>query len=153
MPTLDAADIARMYSETVNKLDSLSRSVREGKNVPEAANFAKFLQFSGYLKIFDLNPSSQKFFIVDPKEIRKRISDLIYDCGQWFNKTNTSPKYHASDIAEINAKLDQLIELAASPSGLGIEPTAPEPSRHSARRGRAKGPQAGQGVTPPGLIN
>ena len=98
-----------MYKETLSKLDTFSRSVREGKQVLEAADFARWLEFSGYLKIFDRNPCTDQFFEVRPQIIRKKISDLIQDCGEWFKSGKMSPKYHESDIAEINDKLDQLL--------------------------------------------
>jgi hypothetical protein len=141
---LELTHVYWMYKETVNKLDSLSRSVREGKNVHEAANFARWLEFSGYIKIFDLFPSDQKYLPVCSKTIRKKISDLIYDCGDWFKSNNISPKYHASDISEINSKLDQILKQQAGSSSVGIEPVSPLLSAHSARRNRAKGPRAGR---------
>lgn len=130
-----------MFKETVNHLDRLARSVREGKSVHEAANFARWLQFSGYLKIFDLNPSDEKYLTVTPKTIRKQIDNLIYDCGEWFRNNKVSPHYHSSDISEINSKLDLLLSQKSGPSDLGIEPPETLLALPSARQRRAKGTQ------------
>jgi hypothetical protein len=47
------------WKETVNRLDSLARDVCECKNVMEAANFARWLNFSGLIQLFEENPSSE----------------------------------------------------------------------------------------------
>ena len=103
-----------LWKETVNRLDSLARDVREAKNVAEASNFAHWLQFSGLLMLFRNNPSTTKHLEVDESMVRKKIDDLIYECGELFRGGKHDPKYAASDIAEINRKLDLLIAGGAS---------------------------------------
>ena len=142
-----------MYRETVNHLDRLARSVREGKEVHAAKDFCSWLQFSGFLRIFDYNPSTEKPFEVNPTALRKKLSDLLYDCGEWFRSNNISPKYSSSDISEINSKLDQLLAQKGDSSGLGMEPLEPLLVRTSARRKRAKGPQAGRTDAPRITVN
>jgi hypothetical protein len=98
----------KMYKETLNRLDELARSVREGKHVLEAKDFCSWLQFSGYCMALDLCSNTHKFLPVDGKAVRRKIDDLIYDCGEWLKSGKVIPKYAESDIAEINSKLDQL---------------------------------------------
>lgn len=119
-----------MWNETMNRLDSLARSVREGKRVLEAADFCRWLQFSGFVKVFDLFPESASEVIVlrvDSKAVRKKIDDLIFDCGEWFKEGKVSPKYAESDIAEINTKLDQLLKQ----KGDGMEGVKKKSPRHT----------------------
>lgn len=132
--------IHKMWAETMSRLNRLHRCVHEGKGVLEAKDFCSWLQFSGYCKVFDLCPSSDPNFIVDGKAVRKKIDDLVYDCGEWFRSGKVSPKYHESDIAEINKKLDRLLDrkkqdAAANDDGFGpqIFSRKPRSSRLSPR--------------------
>jgi len=104
------------WKETVNRLDSLARDVREAKNVMEASNFARWLDFCGMIQIFRDNPSTQKHLEVDADVVQKKVRDLIYECGELFRGGKADPKYAASDIAEINRKLDTLTMLANQPA-------------------------------------
>ena len=47
------ADLLWMASETFSFLDRLLGEVREGKNVLLASQFARWLEFSGLLKVFE----------------------------------------------------------------------------------------------------
>jgi hypothetical protein len=107
---LEAHTLAWTWKETVNRLDSYARDVREAKNVMEASNFARWLLFSGLIGIFEMNPSSTPHLIVDADAVTKKVKDLLYECGELFRGGKADPKYAASDIAEINRKLDTLLE-------------------------------------------
>src|ERR1017187_9060615 len=98
----ETANLHWIWNETVNRLDSLARDVREAKNVMEAANFARWLNFSGLIPIFRDNPSNQKHLQVDAAVVQRKIDDLIYECGELFRGGKADPKYAQSDIAEIN---------------------------------------------------
>ena len=142
---LTLTDYACMYRETVGKLDVLARSVREGKSIHEASNFARWLRFSGFLRIFEAHACSDPHFLVDPRSLDKKIADLLFDCGEFFRTNKVSPKYHESDIAEINHKLDQLLltaDLARPSSGMGVEPLPTKPRAVARRGGRAMGPRS-----------
>ena len=115
-----------MFRETMNRLERLHKSVRQGQQVLEAKDFCSWLQFSGYCKVFDLCPSKEKHFEVDGRAVRKKIDDIIYDCGEWFRSGKVSPKYAESDIAEINAKLDRLLDAKKFTDGLGAIENAAE---------------------------
>lgn len=112
---VDALELHWLWKETDNRLESLAQQVREIKNVAEAANFCRWLQFSGILKILERNP--QPFpLLVDGVGLRRKVNNLTYECGECFKAGKADAKYAASDMAEINRKLDSL--LAASPSAL-----------------------------------
>ncbi len=98
----------QMWRETDRFLDTLAESVREGKRVMEASNFCRWLQFSGVVSLLKENPSPSPLR-VDGEALRKKLDDLLYECGELFRGGKHDPKYAASDIAEINRKLDLLL--------------------------------------------
>jgi hypothetical protein len=104
----DSVTLHRLWAETTNRLDLLHRCVRENKRVLEAADFARWLQFSGLLNLFDAFPHPAPL-TVDARTVRKQISDVIFEAGELFRNGKSDPKYAASDIAEINRKLDALM--------------------------------------------
>lgn len=95
------AELRWIASETHFKLAALSREVREGKNVLYASQFARWLQFSGLVRLLEL--------VSDGVSIQKELGDLLFECGEIFKGGKVDPKYAASDIAEINRKLDLLL--------------------------------------------
>jgi hypothetical protein len=99
-----------IWNETVTRLDSFARDVREAKHVMEASNFARWLNFSGLVRVFNDNPSTQLHLEVDGALVQRKINDLLFECGELFRGGKADPKYAASDIAEINRKLDFLME-------------------------------------------
>jgi hypothetical protein len=105
-----------MWRETDRFLDSLAQSVREGKRVTEASNFARWLLFSGLLSFLQENKDPQSSLPFDPDALRKKADKLIYECGELFRGGKHDPKYAASDIAEINRKLDLLLSGSAGRS-------------------------------------
>ncbi len=91
-------------------LDRLAREVRENKNVMLASQFCRWLQFSGLVKILERLPAVKEPVPFDAKVLRKKVDDLLYECGELFRGGKADPKYAASDIAEINRKLDLLMK-------------------------------------------
>jgi hypothetical protein len=92
----------RLYHETERYLIELQRSVNEGKQVDEASNFCRWLQFSSISSILKFSSK------LDIKALEQRIKDIIYDCGQYYKGGKILPKYAASDISDIMAKVDAL---------------------------------------------
>lgn len=116
-------DIFILYRETVNFLDRLAGEVREGKNVMLASQFARWLQFSGLNKIFKENPSCRKNLEVNAGVVERKTEDLLFECGELFRGGKADPKYAASDIAEINRKLDLLMERVSESNGVELVST------------------------------
>lgn len=111
----DRVQLHVMWRETDRFLESLARDVRENKRVMEASQFCRWLNFSGFVKLLELNPQDAPLR-VDGKGLQKKLNDLIYDCGELFRGGKHDPKYAASDIAEINRKLDDLTQRLSPPS-------------------------------------
>lgn len=109
-PELDfRVNLHRIFIETDRRLELLAQSVRECKDVNEANNFARWLQFSGILKLLETHPQA-KPANVDGARLHRKASDLAYECGQLFRGGKADPKYTQSDIAEINRKLGVIAE-------------------------------------------
>ncbi len=112
-----------LWKETINRLDSLARDVRECKNVMEASRFARWVDFSGLIQVFELNPCAHEHCKVDAAAVQKRVNDLIFECGELFRGGKADPKYAESDIAEINRKLDSLTALVKADVPVTVIPT------------------------------
>jgi hypothetical protein len=115
--------LVQVYRETDRFLDDLLKCVREVKRVDEASRFARWLRFSGICTILEqnLNSSSSSLYSVDAKALRKKADELLYQCGELFRQNKANPTYAASDIAEINRKLDSLLA-AKQGESLGVSP-------------------------------
>jgi hypothetical protein len=101
------SELRWIASETHFKLAALSREVREGKNVLYASQFARWLEFSGLVRVLEL--------VSDGVSIQKELGDLLFECGELFKGGKHDAKYAASDIAEINRKLDLLLSQGGHP--------------------------------------
>lgn len=102
--SVSRAEMRWVASETHRMLDGLSRDVRECKNVMLASLYARWVQFSGLMVLLERGTGD--------KTVQKKVEDLLYECGELFRGGKHDPKYAASDIAEINRKLDMLLGCA-----------------------------------------
>jgi len=91
--------------QTENRLLVLQRDVAECKSVDEAANFTRWLRASGVLALLE-KFSTDGVLPVNGKNLRKLSEAILSDCGDLYRNGKATPRYAASDIAEINRKLD-----------------------------------------------
>jgi len=109
---LDSVSLHVMWRETNNRLDVMAARVREGVDVLAASEFARWLQFSGVLKM--LEGVEQPFPLpVRGRQLRKKADDLISDCGEWFSLHERSnyqphPSIPRTELERINATLTEL---------------------------------------------
>jgi hypothetical protein len=111
-------EIQQLASNSEKMLDSLARDVRECKNVYLVSVFVRWLQWSGVINIVNLGSETAG------KNLEKKLRDLIYECGEMQRGGKIDLKYSASDIAEINQKLDVLVLALAkkiSPADVAIQ--------------------------------
>jgi hypothetical protein len=95
----DTVTFWKIWSETDRRLDSLTRCVREGVQVDEASNFARWLRFSGILAL--LQPFEQDVPLpIRAAELRRKCEDLIYECGEWYRLHERSFKPRDSYISQ-----------------------------------------------------
>jgi len=91
--------------QTENRLAVLRKDVSECKSVDEAANFTRWLRASGVLALLE-RFSTDGVLPVDGKSLSKLSETILSDCGDLYRNGKATPRYAASDIAEINRKLD-----------------------------------------------
>jgi hypothetical protein len=108
----------RVVAETTRYLDGLARSVRECKRVDEASNFARWLQFSGVIELLQECPATS----ASAPALRSKAQNVVQACGQIYRGGKVKPQYDASDIAEINQKLNRLLRTLPTETVIDAEP-------------------------------
>jgi len=129
MPETLSVDFYVLARQTQNRLDVLARDVSECKSVDEAANFCRWLSSSGVLALLEKNPQPEPL-PVNGSALRKLAARILLECGDLYRQGKATPRYAASDIAEINRKLDILAAHAGgifAPTGAIPDTKATEP--------------------------
>jgi len=116
--SLDDVTLFQIYRESNSRIDVYASRIREGVGVLEASDFARWLQFSGIVKLIEAN-SIQKPFVVDGRALRKKTEDLIYECGEWFRLHENSnlkpdPAIPRTELERINASLATITQTLAT---------------------------------------
>ncbi|HLP78166.1 MAG TPA: hypothetical protein VK327_14760 [Candidatus Paceibacterota bacterium] len=107
----DLSSVHWLWRETDQRLDSLTKSVREGRGVAEASNFARWLQFSGLLKI--LKPfECERPLPVRVAALTLKMEQLISECNEWYALHERSNKPRDAYISQ--SKLDSIDERLAA---------------------------------------
>jgi len=95
----DTVTFWKIWSETDSRLDSLTRCAREGVQVDEASNFARWVRMSGILAL--LKPFEQEVPLpIRAAELCRKCEDLIYECGEWYRVHERSNKPRDSYISQ-----------------------------------------------------
>lgn len=103
--SFDLVNLHWLWRETVNSLDAYAKRVRECKDLLGAADFARFVRSSGLLKLFDAHESLGPFE-VSGASVRKKVSDLLFECGERMRSNKTEPLIALSELEAINRKLE-----------------------------------------------
>jgi len=72
--------VARVYSETSNRIEVLSRRVQEGRGVMEASEFCRWLLFSGIIQVLEQTPNPGPLK-VDGAHLRWKVEELLSVCN------------------------------------------------------------------------
>jgi len=109
---VDSVALHIMWRETNNRLDVLAARVREGTDVMSASEFARWLQFSGLLKVLESVEQGMPL-PVRGAELRRKAATLQEDCGEWFGKHEHSnvqphPSIPRTELERITATLKDL---------------------------------------------
>ncbi|HEY3856957.1 MAG TPA: hypothetical protein VGO67_21445 [Verrucomicrobiae bacterium] len=101
----------------MRQVESQRRRVRQGIQVEDAQDFARYLSMSGILDLMgenqELNPQLQKLFPYSSNELRQ-VVNLLYNecCEYWRGKTRdsegTAKGADRHDLESISLKLDKL---------------------------------------------
>jgi len=81
------------------------RRVRENKDVMAALDFARYVTWSGIIKVLDAN-ASESPLVVDGALIRWKCEELTRMCQERFRTGQSSPHVEQSELEAINRKLD-----------------------------------------------
>jgi len=101
-----------LWRETSTRLEVLQGRVNEGVDVDAASEFARWLRFTGLLKLLEQAPDDERL-PVKGHELSKRVDKLVADCGDWYAKyerSNIKPpaQIPRSELEAINAQLAEL---------------------------------------------
>jgi len=122
---LDKVILHILWRETANRIAVLQGRVNEGVDVDGASEFARWLRFSGLLKILESAPDDPRL-PCKGSLLTAQVETLVYDCGQWYanhERANRKPPAQVprSELESINAQLASLRETLAKLSPSTIE--------------------------------
>lgn len=111
--------LLRVYTETERYLASLGRAASEGRAIQEASNFNRWLQFSGVLRLLELNSDIDARFVT----LRKKADELQFICVPYLQGRNEKLPPSQSRVDEINDKVDFILSIIAK----DVTPALPVP--------------------------
>lgn len=100
-----SANIARIWRETSNRIESLDTAVQEGKKLEEALNFCRFVFWSGLLQLFRENPQPAPLK-VDGPFLEWRLKELQQKVQDRYRLNDGQPHIDETQLSAINRKLD-----------------------------------------------
>jgi hypothetical protein len=104
---IETANLHWIYRETMNRLKSYAGRVSEGRDVVAASEFARWLSFSGLIKLFDANPQSEPLK-VDGPFMRWSVEQLIQQCNERFRTNSADPNFKAAEFQSLHEKIDKV---------------------------------------------
>jgi len=102
---LTGLQLHKLWRETNNFVERLTKDVREVKNVNAASDYVRWLQWTGLLEIL-VAAESPMPLPVRGGELKLKVKKLLDACNDLYQDGKATPRYTESDIAEINRKLD-----------------------------------------------
>jgi len=101
----DSVQMHWMYRETLNRLAIHAKRVSEGKSLDEALDFTHYLQSSGLIKFFEVNPHPAPLK-VDGAFLRWRCRELQMAIRDRYRNHDVSSRVEPSELEAISRKLD-----------------------------------------------
>jgi hypothetical protein len=102
---IDNVQLHWIWRETINRVEVLSRRVAEGKDILAASEFARWLEFSGIVKLLEQNPNPAPLK-VDGAFLRWKCSDLLERCTAVSKAKDGVVRLDLSQLEDVNRKLD-----------------------------------------------
>jgi len=119
-----------LWRETNTRLDVLAGRVREGVDVLAASEFGRWLTWSGVLDLLESYEAGYPL-PCQGAELRKKVTALVADCGEWFkdhahSNTKPHPQIPKAELESIHEQLrainDTLATLSAVPKNGAVCP-------------------------------
>ena len=104
---VNSANLHRIWSETMGRLEAFSRRVSEGRDVIAASEFARWVFFSGLIQLCKEN-SQDGFFKVDGALLQWTCDQLIERCNERFRTNNLEPSFRAEEFQSLHDKIDRM---------------------------------------------
>jgi hypothetical protein len=116
-------NLARIWRETLTRLESLDVAVQEAKRLDEALDFTRFVFWSGLLQLFKENP--QPFPLkVDGPFLEWKCKELQSKVQERYRLNDGAPHIEETQLNAINRKLDIIAGHLQKFSPPVMEPTA-----------------------------
>jgi hypothetical protein len=98
--------VSVLFRETEGMVEHYEKMVREGKELSAAANFARYVRWSGLLKVFKANANDSIANRVDGALLEWRVEELQRMVQDRWKDPDAGPKFATSTIEGIEHKLD-----------------------------------------------
>jgi hypothetical protein len=95
----------QIYRETMNRLSSYSRRVAEGRDVMAASEFARWLNFSGIVRLLMSNPQDPPLK-VDGAFMQWTLDQLLEHCNERFRTNRNDPSFTPAEFQSLHDKID-----------------------------------------------
>jgi hypothetical protein len=83
MKSPSSVELHLMWKECDRMTERHAGRVREGTHVMAASEWARWMMFSGVVDLLEANDTTEPW-LVDGKGLRKKLTKLIDNCGEWF---------------------------------------------------------------------
>lgn len=115
-----------IWKETLQKVDSFSKRVAENVDVESAHEFARYLLWSGILKMLERNPQSEPLK-VDGAFLRWKANELERACTERWRLKDKDPHLSMLEVQSIHEKLNAIAGfLSKFPNPAPVVQPAPE---------------------------
>jgi len=120
---IDKVNLHVIWRETNTRVDVLRARVREGVDVMAASEFARWLQFSGVLRLLREQPYPLP---CRRAELTGKVEQLVAECGDWFANHERSnvqphPQIPRTELERISAQLNGLTAAVAKLTPSNVE--------------------------------
>jgi len=99
---LQAHHVNWLWRETKGRLELLDKRAREGKQVDEASEFARWVRFSGLRYVFEAFDESSW------RTLDKLVVQTLDDCAAYWKREPQGPWVSLSELEAVNQKLDRI---------------------------------------------
>ena len=111
-PLCDRVAVHQIFASALRWVEVCEQRVNEAKDIDSASDFTRWLLGSGIVEFCEANPYPDPL-PVDGKLLRKKCTEVVYQCGERFRTGNKNPSVEASKMQSLNEKMDRIEKLLA----------------------------------------